>query len=251
VNGGFVRGWRGSGWLLLAALLWAGCPPEFIEPPDDDDTGDDDTGDDDTGDDDTGDDDTGDDDTGDDDTGVEDADGDGYTTDEGDCDDANDAIYPGADDICDEWDNDCDGRLNEDSVGYDQYEPNDDEGYDLGDLTEQTETINSFLHAPGDDDKFLLFVEDGYFDWFYIDLAVLSVPETVDIRLELWLLDDIDHNYVGLIDTMDAAGPGGQESMSFDGSGGHDDTGTYEVVVNADAGYDCGVPYTLEITCGV
>jgi hypothetical protein len=232
----------------LALAVWPsmGCPPEILDVPDDD-TADDDTGDDDTGDDDTGDDDTGDDDT----TPSDDADGDGYTADEGDCDDNNDAIFPGADDVCDDWDNDCDGRLNEDSVGYDSYEPNDDEGYDLGDLTEQTEVINSFLHQPGDDDHFLFYIEDGYLDWFYIDLAALSVPEAVDIRLELWLVDDADHNFVGLIDTMDASGPGGQESMSYDGSAGSDDSGTYELRVNADTGYDCSVPYTVEIVSGV
>ena len=75
----------------------------------DDDTGDDDTGDDDTGDDDTGDDDTGDDDTGDDDTAAVDADGDGWDEDE-DCDDGDNAVYPGAPALCDGVvDNDCDG----------------------------------------------------------------------------------------------------------------------------------------------
>jgi len=250
VDRGFVRvafAWLAGVFLLCGA---SGCPPEILDPLDDDSTGDDDTGDDDTGDDDTGDDDTGDDDTGDDDTG-DDANGDGYSVAEGDCDDGNDAIYPGAEDVCDDWDNDCDGRLNEDSIGYDSYEPNDDEGYDLGDLTEQTEIINSFLHAPGDDDHFLFYVEDGLLDWFYIDLSAISVPDEVDIRLELWLVDDVDHNYVGLLDTMDAHGPGGEESMSFDGAGGHDDSGTYELRVNADTGYDCAVPYSVEIICGV
>ncbi len=77
----------------------------------DDDTGDDDTGDDDTGDDDTGDDDTGDDDTGDDDTTQVDADGDGYTVLDGDCDDGYALAYPGAAEICDGVaDNDCDGQ---------------------------------------------------------------------------------------------------------------------------------------------
>jgi hypothetical protein len=44
-----------------------------------------------------------------------DIDGDGYTDDE-DCDDANPAIYPGADEYCNDVDNDCDGVLDNDPV---------------------------------------------------------------------------------------------------------------------------------------
>ncbi len=125
--------WRLS-LLLLAALLWAGCPPP--PPPQDDDdngddddddnsdddtgdddTGDDDTGDDDTGDDDTGDDDTGDDDTGDDDTAPGDADGDGYEEPD-DCDDGDPGVHPGAAEIDDGVDQDCDGIADEDFVSF-------------------------------------------------------------------------------------------------------------------------------------
>jgi len=38
-----------------------------------------------------------------------DRDGDGFFTEEGDCDDRNPAVYPGADEVCDGKDNDCDG----------------------------------------------------------------------------------------------------------------------------------------------
>jgi hypothetical protein len=44
-----------------------------------------------------------------------DIDGDGYTDDE-DCDDANPAIYPGADEYCNDVDNDCDGVRDNDPV---------------------------------------------------------------------------------------------------------------------------------------
>ena len=69
-----------------------------------------------TGDDDTGDDDTStDDDTGDDDSAEPvDADGDDWTTEEGDCDDANPDVYPGADEGCDGIDTDCDGVVPQD-----------------------------------------------------------------------------------------------------------------------------------------
>ncbi len=44
---------------------------------------------------------------------IEDADGDGWTEDEGDCDDDNDAVHPEAIEMCDEIDNDCDDEIDE------------------------------------------------------------------------------------------------------------------------------------------
>ena len=51
-----------------------------------------------------------------------DIDMDGFTTDEGDCDDLDNAIYPGAEEICDGKDNDCNGVVDD---GYDD----DGDGY--------------------------------------------------------------------------------------------------------------------------
>jgi hypothetical protein len=48
----------------------------------------------------------------------EDDDGDGWAEEDGDCDDNDDAIFPGAPEICDSEDNDCDNAV--------------DEGFDLG-----------------------------------------------------------------------------------------------------------------------
>ena len=42
-----------------------------------------------------------------------DLDGDGFTTEDGDCDDADAAIRPGADEVCDGVDNDCDGLVDD------------------------------------------------------------------------------------------------------------------------------------------
>jgi hypothetical protein len=44
---------------------------------------------------------------------VGDSDDDGFTTAEGDCDDHDATVYPGADELCDDLDNDCDGTIDE------------------------------------------------------------------------------------------------------------------------------------------
>ncbi len=115
-----MDGWTRSrlvAFVALVALAWlaSGCTAPYTEPDwgDDDASGDDDIGDDDTGDDDTGDDDTGDDDTGDDDSGSVDNDHDGYTVADGDCDDNEPGINPGAEEHANGVDDDCDGEIDE------------------------------------------------------------------------------------------------------------------------------------------
>jgi len=81
--------------LLVFAVLVMGCPVEGPQGDDDVQADDDTTG------------------------NPDDQDGDGYSTDEGDCDDTNPDVYPGADEVCDGEDNDCDGQTDEDSLDSD------------------------------------------------------------------------------------------------------------------------------------
>jgi len=101
--------------LLLSGLLLSACySTAGLFGDDDRGAGDDDTAasdDDDAGDDDAGDDVAGDDDAGDDDA-VTDSDGDGFASDQ-DCDDEDPAAYPGATELCDGIDNNCDNQVDE------------------------------------------------------------------------------------------------------------------------------------------
>ena len=181
-----------------------------------------------------------------------DADADGHTTCDGDCDDDEALIYPGADDVCDELDNDCDGEINEDTpAAGDAYEPNDLAGAELGDLTSSDTTVEGYISLPGDEDRFRFEVEDGFWDSFYIDADLTAVPASVDLALDLLLIQDADGNYVGsTLDSSNGGGLGEGESVYLSGTTLHDDTGLYELLVYATSGSSCQTPFSLHIDCG-
>jgi hypothetical protein len=59
----------------------------------------------------------------------------GWVTDASDCDDDDPSTFPGADELCDEADNDCDGEIDEDAIDADTlYADMDEDGY--GDATQ-------------------------------------------------------------------------------------------------------------------
>lgn len=67
---------------------------------------------------------------------TEDADGDGFSIDQGDCDDGDSSSYPGAEELPDDLDHDCDGSPTPDNTGYDPGGDGTDvdgDGYSLND----------------------------------------------------------------------------------------------------------------------
>ncbi len=83
-----------------------------------------------------------------------DGDGDGYVSVD-DCDDANPAIHPGADERCDGVDNDCDGEIDEDDAVdmLDWYLDADGDGWgDQAGLTEACEIPSAHVERAGDCD---------------------------------------------------------------------------------------------------
>ena len=64
--------------------------------------------------------------------GAEDMDDDGYSVEEGDCDDANPAVHPDATETCNEVDDNCDGDVDT-GVGATWYLDADGDGYGLDD----------------------------------------------------------------------------------------------------------------------
>ncbi len=124
-----------------------------------------------------------------------DDDGDGWTENEGDCDDADGSINPGATDVCDSLDNDCDGQVNDDDM--DTYEVNDvSPGYDCGDVdvsflwTGATLSLSALtISSPVDEDWFEWNAVDEYWDNVSISATATGFPSSGTYVLELWSLD--------------------------------------------------------------
>lgn len=124
-----------------------------------------------------------------------DDDGDGWTENEGDCDDADPSSNPGATDICDDADNDCSGEVNE--PYHDGYEVNDTSwGYDCGEVdsswlwTGSTLTLSGLtLHEDDDEDWFQWNADDEYYDNVSISITASGLPSGGRYLLELYSRD--------------------------------------------------------------
>lgn len=169
---------------------------------------------------------------------VSDNDKDGFTPADGDCDDGNAATYPGAKEICDGRDNDCDGEAGEDEVDADY------DGWLLcnGDCNDKDETIYPGAEELCDDldtdcdgvnpDR-LDQDRDGYSlcEGDCEDLVPEQHPGNPEV------CDGFDNDCTGDIDDIDEDGDG---YSPCDNGGDCDDNDyfAYPVIVDPDAEID-------------
>ncbi len=180
-----------------------------------------------------------------------DDDNDGYSVEEGDCDDGDPGINPGvSSDGCDGQDNDCDGQVDEDFAD-DEYEPNDERGYYLGTMKSEAEILLfGYLSADTDVDRFRFWLDDDAWSWFNIEAWLYAVPEDADYALELVWVEDPSGEWQGAVATADEGGPGAIESLDWGGDTMLEDGGLYEIVVSSTSGSSCAAPYQLQLITG-
>ena len=81
-----------------------------------------------------------------------DADGDGWTSGDGDCNDDDASIHPGAPEVCDSIDQDCDDQIDEDVLTTFYYDGDGDEFGDSENTAEACEAPADYVEAGGDCD---------------------------------------------------------------------------------------------------
>jgi hypothetical protein len=180
-----------------------------------------------------------------------DGDLDGYTENEGDCDDADPYTHPGAEEICDGRDNDCDGDVNEDD--WDDLESNDtlSTATDLGRIDDgwlfssgETETAGITLHSEYDEDWIRFDAgDDLLIDNVNIDISVGTFPHTGSYVVELYLLDE---SSTVPVDVDTGSGRLSVEYLGDPWDSGEDD---FAVRIYADTwpGGTCGRRFEVEI----
>ena len=180
----------------------------------------------------------------------DDRDGDGYTVDQGDCDDNDWWSFPGAEEYCDGADNDCDGDTDEDF--WDGYEANNVLGaaVDLGELdydglaTEvfSQDVTGMTLHNSEDEDWFRFDADDEIYDDIEI-LVTYTGPEDVLVTVQLYSLDwdtTIPWDEITGTGTLTLTEPGSIWSTD-------DDHWAIRVLPATDDSIDCSTEYSLHI----
>jgi len=200
-----------------------------------------------------------------------DGDGDGYTPNQGDCDDNDYDVNPGMAEICDDKDNNCDGFNNEtwaDQYEYDGYgawSPNDafDTGFFLGEIdndfgpifSDELEVSGLTLHHMGDSDWFWFDADDAWYD--PVNLRVkIEIPVGAIYVADIYHVEDGNYTLwasYNLEDSNTPPGPGpGEIFLDFNGDFNifEEDEDDFAVNVRATtwpAG-SCADTYTMTIT---
>ncbi len=113
----------------------------------------------------------------------DDADGDGYTRAEGDCADLDPDRHPGAEELCNNVDDDCDGTTDPPA---DSWEPNDgpNQAKHVGDVEDSGGWINvngANLSPQGDEDWYTFHDHDGTWGLIYPEVEFTSNPGNLTI----------------------------------------------------------------------
>ena len=169
-----------------------------------------------------------------------DLDGDGFTVEEGDCDDNDEDISPGLLDECDGQDTDCDGAIDEDAAPNDGYEPNDTQAWPLGVLEDEDSfLLEARLHNEQDVDLFEVQIEDSYTNLFNLEIALESIPSGAIYQLE------VQTNESGEILYSNS----GSDSlwMELEDTSIVDESGTILIGIRSLGGTDCSKQYSLMI----
>jgi len=180
----------------------------------------------------------------------------GYVTNGTDCNDANAAVHPGAQEVCNGLDDDCDGAPEGEETG--ELEPNDQlaSAQDLGDLngssTVVTFTLEGTLGSSSDPSDFYKFylVDDFALgaDQFYVEATLSRIASGANYDLHLWW-DDPEDYYLSDIREIAAS----MNSSNFDeylrhnGESGPENGGYFWIEVRRVSGSSCTQPYTLTL----
>ncbi len=154
----------------------------------------------------------------------------GYTDLDGDCNDASPQVHPGASELCDSQDNDCNGQIDDGVVVVDWYPDADSDGY--GDP----------LGIPDPDCDFVPGRADNALDCNDADSAVNpdateicnGIDDDCDVQVDEDEACTGDTGDTGLPDTGDTSGPGDSGDSGDTGPQDTADTGTTTPTASAD-----------------
>ena len=181
-----------------------------------------------------------------------DDDGDGYTENEGDCDDGDATTSPGASEVCDDADNDCDGEINETFL--DDYEANEStaDAYNLGEVDggflwsgDSAALAGLTLHTSDDVDCFRWDADDEWYDNISISVTVQPFSSAGSYVVRLYMKDG------GTWDTKDSDSGSSVLRVSYEGDLFETDEDEWAICVSATAWdesvCDGSMPYEIEI----